>query len=136
LSLARCCGRGRRRSQSPSGHALIDRELYVPKSWISDPGRCAAAGIPQETVFATKPKLARIMIARTLDAGALASWVAGDEVYGADPGLRGDLERRRIGYVLARTHQVPTGASRGQKWSFCALGQGESAINREAPNRR
>jgi SRSO17 transposase len=90
------------------GHALIDRELYLPKSWISDPGRCAAAGIPAETVFATKPKLARMMIARTLDAGALASWVAGDEVYGADPGLRSDLERRQIGYVLAvaKTHQV------------------------------
>jgi hypothetical protein len=29
------------------------------------------------------------------------AWVAGDEVYGADPGLRSDLERRRAGYVLA-----------------------------------
>ena len=28
-------------------------------------------------------------------------WVTGDEVYGADPGLRPDLEHRGIGYVLA-----------------------------------
>jgi SRSO17 transposase len=70
---------------SPAGHALIDRELYLPKSWTADPARCAAAGIPAGTVFATKPKLARRMIARALDAGIPAAWAAGDEVYGADP---------------------------------------------------
>jgi SRSO17 transposase len=44
---------------SPAGHALIDRELYLPRSWTADPARCAAAGIPGKTVFATKPGLAR-----------------------------------------------------------------------------
>ena len=99
-----CAGRG--------GHALIDRELYLPKSWTAGPARCRAAGIPGGTAFATKPALARRMIARTLDAGAPASWVAGDEVYGADPGLRADLETRQVGYVLAvaKHHQVNTGA--------------------------
>ena len=86
---------------SPAGHALIDRELYLPRSWTADPARCAAAGIPAGTAFATKPKLARAMIARALDAGTPAAWVTGDEVYGADPGLRADLERRQTGYVLA-----------------------------------
>jgi SRSO17 transposase len=97
---------------SGCGHALIDRELYLPRSWTADPARCAAAGIPAGTGFATKPKLARVMIARALDAGTPAGWVAGDEVYGADPGLRADLERRRVGYVLAvaTTHRVITGA--------------------------
>jgi SRSO17 transposase len=97
---------------APAGHALIDRELYLPKSWIADPARCAAAGIPAGTVFATKPKLARAMIARALEAGIPAGWVTGDEVYGGDPGLRADLERRRIGYVLAVavTHRVTTAA--------------------------
>src|SRR5580700_1831651 len=28
------------------GHALIDRELYLPRSWTDDPQRCRAAGIP------------------------------------------------------------------------------------------
>jgi SRSO17 transposase len=88
---------------APAGHALIDRELYLPRSWTADPARCAAAGIPETTVFATKPGLARRMLGRALDAGAPAAWVTGDEVYGADPGLRADLERRRIGYVLAVT---------------------------------
>jgi SRSO17 transposase len=99
-----------------AGHALIDRELYLPGSWTADPARCAAAGIPQETAFATKPGLARRMIARALDAGCPAAWVTGDEVYGADPGLRADLERRQAGYVLAvaASHQVSTAAARCQ----------------------
>jgi SRSO17 transposase len=97
---------------APAGHALIDRELYLPRSWTADPARCAAAGIPDGTAFATKPALARRMLGRALDAGTPAAWVTGDEVYGADPGLRADLERRRIGYVLAVavSHQVTTAA--------------------------
>jgi SRSO17 transposase len=96
---------------APRGQALIDRELYLPQSWTSDPGRCAAAGIPDGTVFATKPALARRMLARTLDAGAAAAWVTGDEVYGADPGLRADLEQRQMSYVLAVAchHRVTAG---------------------------
>jgi len=97
---------------SRRGHALIDRELYLPRSWTCDKARCAAAGIPEGTAFATKPKLARAMIGRALDAGTPAAWVTGDEVYGANPGLRADLERRRIGYVLAvaAACRVTTGA--------------------------
>jgi SRSO17 transposase len=62
--------------------------------------------------FATKPELARQMIARALDGGAAAPWVTGDEVHGADPGLRRELEDRATGYVLAVacSHQVTTAA--------------------------
>jgi SRSO17 transposase len=105
-----------------AGHALIDRELYLPRSWTDDPSRCAAAGIPAGTAFATKPGLARRMIGRALDAGAPAAWVTADEVYGADPGLRGDLERRRTGYVLAvaASHQVTTAAGPCQARALAA----------------
>jgi SRSO17 transposase len=93
-----------------NGHALIDRALYLPRSWADDTERRATAGVPDEVKFATKPALAREMITRALDNGASASWVAGDEVYGADPGLRGELERRGVGYVLAVacSHHVTT----------------------------
>jgi hypothetical protein len=47
-----------------AGHTLIDRELYLPASWTDDPGRCAEAGIPEDTMFATKPELASRMILR------------------------------------------------------------------------
>jgi SRSO17 transposase len=97
---------------SAAGHALIDRELYLPESWVADPGRCAAAGIPEGTAFATKPELALRMIGRALDAGTPAGWVTGDEVYGADPGLRAGLEDRQVGYVLAvaKSHPAATAA--------------------------
>lgn len=83
------------------GHTMLDRELYLPKSWTSDPQRCQQAGVPADITFATKPQLAATMIGRALDAGVPAGWVAADEVYGACPRLRGELEQRRIGYVLA-----------------------------------
>lgn len=87
---------------SDRGRALIDRRLYLPKkSWLADPDRCRAAGIPQDAVFATKPALAAQMITSALAAGVPAAWVSGDEVYGQDPHLRAVLEQAQIGYVLA-----------------------------------
>jgi len=77
---------------SGNGHALIDRELYLPKEWAEDPARRQAAGISQEVAFATKPELARRMIARAIAAGVPFAWVLGDEVYGSDRRLRLDLE--------------------------------------------
>jgi SRSO17 transposase len=93
-----------------AGHTLIDRELYLPRSWTSDQDRCAAAGVPEDTGFATKPALASRMILRALDGGVPARWVAADEVYGGNPTLRADLEKRQVGYVLAVAcdHRVTT----------------------------
>src|SRR6187431_3687805 len=43
---------------SRHGHAFIDRQLYLPKAWTSDPARMRAAHVPPDTFFATKPTLA------------------------------------------------------------------------------
>ena len=83
------------------GHALIDRELYLPKEWGDDAERRAEAAIPDEVEFATKPALACRMIGRALDAGLPCAWVLGDEIYGSDRRLRMDLERREQPFVLA-----------------------------------
>ncbi|MFD8533125.1 IS701 family transposase [Streptosporangium canum] len=84
------------------GRALVDRRLYLPEhTWLADPGRCRAAGVPGDAAFATKPALAAAMITAALEAGVPARWVSGDEVYGQDPRLRRLLEQRQIGYVLA-----------------------------------
>src|SRR3954447_7667817 len=98
---------------SRRGQAMIDRELYLPRSWTDDPERCAAAGVPAEVGFATKPALATALIERALDAGVPARWVTADEVYGADPGLARALEARGIGYVLAiaGNRRLPTDAA-------------------------
>jgi SRSO17 transposase len=65
-----------------TGHAFIDRKLCLPRSWADDPERRAAAGVPVEVEFATKPALAITMVCRALDAGVAAGWVSGDEVCG------------------------------------------------------
>src|SRR5215475_6710263 len=67
---------------SVHGHALIDRELYLPASWTEDRGRCAAAGIPGEVEFTTKARLAQAMIARAVEAGVPFAWFTADEAYG------------------------------------------------------
>lgn len=95
---------------SSVGHALIDRALYLPQSWTADRDRCTDAGVPAEVEFATKPALAATLIERALDAQTPVSWVAADEVYGADPALRMMLQHRQIGYVLAIScdRRIPT----------------------------
>ena len=79
---------------SRHGHAFVDRALYLPKTWTDDPARLAAAHVPPEVGFATKPRLAGRMVERALAAGVPFAWVAGDSVYGV-----GELEMalRRAG---------------------------------------
>ena len=38
---------------SRHGHGFIDRAMYLPKAWTSDPARMAAAHVPPDTGFAT-----------------------------------------------------------------------------------
>jgi SRSO17 transposase len=86
---------------SQSDHTLVDRELYLPKSWTQDPERCRGANVPEKVGFATKPELAARMLWRTLDAGLCARWVTGDTVYGSHRPLREGLEGRSQAYALA-----------------------------------
>jgi SRSO17 transposase len=86
---------------SSRGHTLLDRELYVPKSWADDQERCREAHIPLEVTFATKPELAWRMLERTLDSGLSVAWVTGDTVYGSHRPLRASLEARSQAYALA-----------------------------------
>jgi SRSO17 transposase len=86
---------------TPAGRALIDRELYLPKSWTDDRDRARAAGIGDEVGFATKPEQARRMLTRALDAGVPAGWLTADEIYGQDKRLRVWCEQHGLPYVLA-----------------------------------
>ena len=101
------------------GRALIDRELYLPEKWTDDRDRCREAGIGDEVGFATKPELARQMIERAVEAGVPFSWVAGDEVYGGNPKLRGWLEEQQVAYVMAvkcsEMTAVPAGGLRADE---------------------
>lgn len=84
-----------------AGRTFLDRELYLPKTWVEDQQRRTEARVGVEVEFATKPEQAMRMIARALDAEVPAGWVSGDAVYGQHSKLRMMLEERRMPYVLA-----------------------------------
>ena len=121
---------------SPKGRALVDRELYLPKSWTDDPGRCREAGVPGDVQFASKTDLARLMLGRALDAGMPASWVTADEAYGKDGSLRGWLEQRRVGYVVAvpKSQAVAGDAGRSRADVLTAHAPGQAWKRRSCGN--
>ena len=86
---------------SGQGHALIDRELYLPQSWTDDRDRYRAAGIPDDVRFATRPRLAQAMLQRAIEAGVPFAWFTADEVYGQAKYLHAWLEEHDVSYVLA-----------------------------------
>lgn len=86
---------------SVHGHALIDRELYLPASWTEDRERCRAAGIPDDVEFTTKARLAQVMLTRAIEARVPFAWFTADEVYGQAKYLRRWLEERDVAYVMA-----------------------------------
>jgi SRSO17 transposase len=92
---------------SHQGRAFLDRELYLPQEWVQDPARRGEAGVPPEVSFATKPELARQMLARAFAAGVPASWVSGDEIYGNDGAFRRWLVAENHPYVLAVSAHHP-----------------------------
>jgi SRSO17 transposase len=115
---------------SPRGRALVDRELYLPKSWTNDRKRCAQAGIGEEVDFATKPALAQRMLERLLaEHGRQAvPWFTADEAYGDNPGLRAWLDEQDINYVLAVScdarFRTPTGPRRADELTASAPRKG------------
>ena len=91
---------------SPRGRTLVDRELYLPaKGWCDDAARRAAAGVPADATFATKPQLALRMLDRAFAAGIRPDWVLADEVYGGDGKFRRHLEALAQPFVLAVSGQ-------------------------------
>jgi SRSO17 transposase len=84
---------------SRHGHAFTDRALYLPKEWTDDPARLKAAHVPSDVGFATKPKMARQMIARAIAAKVPFSFVAADSVYGTGE-TENLLRKAGKGYVL------------------------------------
>jgi SRSO17 transposase len=114
---------------SPAGRALIDAELYLPRSWAEDRARCAEAGVPAGTGFATKPELARVMLGRAVDAGVPARWATADEAYGQDHKFRIFCEQRRLNYVVA----VPCSQSVGSGTGYGSTGSRADALAAAAP---
>jgi SRSO17 transposase len=63
--------------------ALLDADLYLPKSWSEDRPRCRAAGIPDDVRHRTKWRLAVDQFLRLSGNGVSFDWLVFDEGYGA-----------------------------------------------------
>ncbi|MEU6405116.1 IS701 family transposase [Streptomyces sp. NPDC046985] len=87
--------------------ALVDRELYLPKSWTDDRERRRAAKIPDERGFATKPEPARAMVLRALASPLPIAWMTADAAYGQERRFRRMREEAAVGYVLAVPKSQP-----------------------------
>jgi SRSO17 transposase len=105
------------------GRTFLDRELYLPREWATDPVRRKAAGMPDAVAFATKLQLARQMITRALAAGVPCRWVTGDAVSGSDWRMRAWLEERRLSYVLGVTAQYRLFTGREREWAAAVVGR-------------
>lgn len=83
---------------SERGAAFLDRDLYVPEEWLTDPVHCREAGIPEGSTLTSKGERAKRMLARAFEASVPADWVVGDALYGYDE-LRLFLEEQHRHYV-------------------------------------
>jgi SRSO17 transposase len=113
---------------SPKGHTLLDRELYLPKEWIDDPGRRREASIAEGTCFHTKCELASLMVERLWEAHIPFAWVVADSVYGGNLDLRTWLEAHGYSYVLAVPCDEPIGLQTASGRKRMAVAEAEALL--------
>jgi SRSO17 transposase len=73
---------------SPSGYALLDKRLFVPKKWFTDEYqlRREKCGLPTSTTFRTKPQLATEMLNHLVEEAAVPfKYIVADSLYGNSP---------------------------------------------------
>jgi SRSO17 transposase len=63
--------------------ALLDADLYLPRSWDEDRERCRQANIPDDVRYRPKWRIALDQLARISDSGLSFDWLVFDEGYGA-----------------------------------------------------
>lgn len=94
---------------SSKGQSLIDRRLYLPKSWSGNPKKRRKAGISSKVRFATKTGLAKQMLQSVFKSGLCPAWFVADEVYSRDASFWRWLEQTaQQPYVLTVNKRQPT----------------------------
>ena len=91
------------------GRSLIDRELYLSKSWTSDRERCRAAAVPDEVELAAKTTPVTEMLgAPSMPVSPHRSWPPVRPT-GGTTSSPSWCEQRRVGYVVPvpRSRTIP-----------------------------
>jgi SRSO17 transposase len=79
--------------------ALLDADLYLPKSWDEDRPRCQAAGIPDDVHYLPKWQIALDQYLRLHQNGVRFDWLTFDEGYGSKTPFLGVLSMMRQEFV-------------------------------------
>ena len=74
--------------------------LYLPETWAGDAGRRAAAKVPHEVRFETKPQIALAQICAARDEGVPAGVVLADAGYGNSGAFRDGISALGLDYVV------------------------------------
>jgi SRSO17 transposase len=79
----------------------VGLRLFLPAEWTADPGRCAAAGVPEaEVVARSKGAIALAELDRLIAAGARFGIVLADAGYGASAAFRHGLGQRGLAWAV------------------------------------
>jgi len=93
-----------------SGCAFLPEKTWFTGEGATGTARREKAGIPDKTVFASKPELARLQFEHLRELGIPFFWAAGDEVYGRYRKLLEDHEENdeAYAYFIPRNYSVKT----------------------------
>src|SRR5450432_2369874 len=78
----------------------IAYRLYLPHEWCDDPARRSQAGIPDDIVFQTKPRIALDQLRDAVAAGIDAAFVLADAGYGNDTDFRDGITEVGMPYAV------------------------------------
>jgi SRSO17 transposase len=84
---------------APGGYAPLDRQLYLPEDWASDPVRRGKCHVPEAVTFKESWRIAVDLLERCRK-DLPHAWVSGDDEMGRPARFRGWLRRHGERYVL------------------------------------
>jgi SRSO17 transposase len=84
---------------APGGYAPLDRQLYLPEDWASDPVRRGKCHVPEAVTFKESWRIAVDLLERCRK-DLPHAWVSGDDEMGRPAQFRGWLRRHGERYVL------------------------------------
>src|SRR3954451_2603061 len=92
---------------SPKGHYPLDMRLYLPDSWLDDPGRLDKAGVPAaERRRLSKGRIALELLDRVRGEGLPGGLVVADSGYGVSGPFRDGLAQRGLHYIVGVTDEM------------------------------
>src|SRR5208282_3790127 len=116
----------------------VSYRLYLPEDWAADAARRRKAGVPEQTVFKTKPQIALAQIRAACKAGLPRGVVLMDAGYGNNTVLRtgiGKLGLRYVAGILSNTSVWAPDTAPLPPKAWSGRGQPPTRLRRDAKHR-